>query len=133
MAFDEVKVIVVERNGIELEFREESSPNNDCISVAGISMPADVKVIGGSDIPYNLPGVEADIGSMYVRDNGDVYEKYGNNDDHWAIRANVSQWVILNKVKVPMFGQYVIHRRPLFVLGTLILGPGAEVRFDNIL
>lgn len=127
-----IKTLVVERDGVELEFHEEASPNSDCLMTAGLHLPSNVKILGGGDVPYNSTGVEADVGSMYVRDNGDVYEKYGALDTDWAIRVDVPQWVILNKVKVPMFGQYVIHHRPLYIFNTLILGVGAEIRFDNI-
>lgn len=79
-----VKPTVSERNGIDLEYREEANPVNDILQCLGIICENDTIVSGGSLDP-SASGFEANIGSAYFSNNGNLYKKTGINDTDWTI------------------------------------------------
>jgi len=127
-----VKVAIEERNGQELEWKEEASPNVDALMVGGIHLPGNIKVTGGSDDP-RIEGFTAHKGSVYHRTNGETYVKWGGNDTEWALKLSLSKYVIDGHTLIPSHSQLVLHRKFLYLLSgaNLILQSGAEVRFDN--
>jgi hypothetical protein len=78
------KPTVSERNGIDLEYREEANPFNDILQCFGI-ICADETTISGGNLDPSIDGFEANIGSVYFSSNGDFYKKTGNNDTDWTV------------------------------------------------
>jgi hypothetical protein len=84
MAYSKVKTIVVERDGEELEWREEVSPFNDLLQALGIIASDKVTISGGDLNPSNdgFPGTE---GSVYFSTDGNIYKKVGINPTDWEV------------------------------------------------
>jgi hypothetical protein len=84
MSTSKVKVTVVERDGEELEWREESSAFRDLIQALGIVAEDKVTISGGELDPSasGHPGVE---GSVYFSSNGNIYKKIGINPTEWEV------------------------------------------------
>ena len=84
MAINRVKALVVERNGFELEYREETNPHSDLHQCLGILCDDKVTVTGGDLDPRN-DGFSGEIGSIYISTDGNIYQKTGTNDTDWII------------------------------------------------
>jgi len=78
------KPTVSERNGIDLEYREEANPFNDILQCLGI-ICADETTITGGTLDPSVSGFEANEGSAYFSSNGNLYKKTGSNDTDWTI------------------------------------------------
>jgi len=79
-----VKVIIVERDGEELEYREEGSPSNDLAQLLGIICNNIITISGGALDP-SQDGFDAEIGSVYFATNNYIYKKSGTEDTDWSI------------------------------------------------
>ena len=84
MAYSKVKVTIVERDGEELEWREESSPLRDFIQALGI-IANDELVISGGDLDPTVDGFPGVEGSVYFSKNGNIYKKIGPNSNDWQV------------------------------------------------
>jgi len=84
MAYSKVKTIVVERDGEELEWREEVSPVNDLLQALGIVACNKVTIAGG-DLDPSVDGFPGSEGSVYFSTNGNIYKKIGLAPTEWQI------------------------------------------------
>jgi len=84
MAQHVVKATVSERDGVDLEYREEISFNEDIMQALGMICRNKITVTGGNDDP-SVIGFEANIGSVYFSGNGNIYKKTGLNNIDWTI------------------------------------------------
>jgi hypothetical protein len=91
------KPTVSERNGIDLEYREEANPFNDILQCLGIICTDEITISGGNLDP-SIDGFEANIGSVYFSSNGDFYKKTGSNDTDWVIYPIVPNGGITGQV-----------------------------------
>ena len=82
---DYAKAIVAERNDQELEYREEVNPFSDLLQCLGIYCRNKIVYTGGTINPQELPGIDAPIGSMYIRTSGEWYKKVGTDVTDWEI------------------------------------------------
>jgi hypothetical protein len=82
MAYSKVKTIVVERDGEELEWREEVSPFNDLLQSLGILI-VDKLVVSGGDLDPSVDGFPGSEGSVYFSTNKNAYKKIGIDDTDW--------------------------------------------------
>jgi hypothetical protein len=88
-----VKVIIAERDGYELEYKEEANPDNDRIQAAGVlCSAAELLVSGGSIDPVNS-GLSANEGSIYFASDGITYKKTGPGDTDWTPQNKHNQLV----------------------------------------
>jgi len=84
MAINRVKTVVVERNGEELEWREEVSPFEDLLQAAGL-LAGDRVTIAGGDLNPIEDGFPGEVGSAYFSTNGNIYKKTGLGDNDWIV------------------------------------------------
>jgi len=84
MAYSKVKTIVVERDGEELDWREEISTHSDLLQTLGIIAEDKITISGGSLDP-SVDGFPGDVGSAYFSTNGNIYKKVGSNDTDWIV------------------------------------------------
>jgi hypothetical protein len=77
-----VKVIIAERNDIELQYKEEANPSNDLLLALGVLCDGNITVTGGSLDP-SVSGFPANIGSVYFAANGNIYKKNDIGDTAW--------------------------------------------------
>jgi len=138
-----VKVAVLERDGVDLEYWEETAVNEDVIASHGIQFyntdfSPGPGLYGGSVSP-SIEGFPALIGSHYFKDDNTTWKKFGVADTDWQLETqsvsagSFPQWYIPPGVTITVedFQQYVIHfRNYLIISGTLILGLGADLGFD---
>lgn len=131
MVYSRVKITVVERDGQELEWREESSSSKDLLEAVGIIPEGVLTIAGGSNLPYE-DGFPGGQGSVYFASNGNSYNKQLDDDKGWFKLINTSLWYIEEPSMVPDYGQLVLHNRPLVVNNTLWLGLASDIIFDII-
>jgi len=138
-----VKVAVLERDGIDLEYEEEIAINEDVLSSRGIQFfntdfSPGPGLYGGSLNP-SIDGFTALIGSHYFKDDNTTWKKFGSADTDWqqvtqsTTAGSFPQWFIPPGVVINVgdFQQYIIHfRNYLIIAGTLNLGYGTDVGFD---
>ena len=127
-----VKPNISERDGVNLDYGlEEIDPASDILRSAGIQVDeaTKIQVLGGRAYPNFSPGVVAPIGSFYISTNGNIYRKREVAATGWWRLQSHPQWLLFDKVDVPVASQYVVHNRNLFLLGSgaLWLGPGAQL------
>jgi len=79
-----VKATISERDGIDLEYREEINPIEDILQALGIVCKNEIVVTGGNADP-SVEGFEAEEGSAYFCGNGYMYKKEGPNITDWVI------------------------------------------------
>jgi hypothetical protein len=84
MTLSKVKVTVVERDGEELEWREETSSIRDLIQAVGLITEDKIAIAGGTLDPV-VDGFPGDEGSVYFSSNGNIYKKIGPNSNDWQI------------------------------------------------
>ncbi|RKZ98616.1 MAG: hypothetical protein DRQ46_01560 [Gammaproteobacteria bacterium] len=92
-----VKALVAERNGIELEYREEINPFGDLLQAFGMLCNDEITVAGGNTDPSLGVGFEAAVGSVYFCSNGNIYKKTGIADTDWTIFSGGSGGAIYMK------------------------------------
>ena len=80
---NQVKALISERDGVELEFQEELNPNTDHLNVGGITLPNSVVFTQGADDPSSV-GYAAGVGSLYVQTDGTLWSKTGAGDTDWV-------------------------------------------------
>jgi hypothetical protein len=84
MAYSKVKTIIVERDDVELEWKEEISPSNDLLQALGI-ITSDKIIISGGDLDPSVDGFPGIEGSVFFSTNNSIYKKIGINDTDWEI------------------------------------------------
>jgi len=81
---DVAKPTVSERNGENLEYREEANPLTDILQCLGIICFDEITVAGGNLDP-SVDGFVAKVGSAYFSSNGNIYKKIGPDHNNWQI------------------------------------------------